>query len=88
MSVSPKRSELKNELLNLYQNKENYSIISLYRKLLTFNDKLKLYLSPETYTNYTTELYNIIDNYLYDDTLTNNEISKSINNIYIIITNI
>ena len=95
VSVSPKRKELKKELLNLYQNKENYNIVSLYRQLLTFNDKLKLYLPPETYTNYTSELYNMIDIYLYDENINDNgnhrdnayeEISKSINNIYIIIT--
>lgn len=66
MSVSSKKKDLKYELLNIYNNKENYTLISLYRELLIYNNKIQIYVSNDIYDSYTNELYNIIDTYLYD----------------------
>lgn len=66
MSVSSKKQDLKYELLKIYNNKENYTLISLYRELLIYNKKIEIYVSNEIYNSYTNELYNTIDTYLYD----------------------
>ena len=86
MTVVSRKQDLKNLMLDAIQNnKENYSMVSLYRELLVFNDKIRIYLSTDQYEIYINELYNIMDTYLYgnDDTIINN----SINQIYIIINN-
>jgi|688.fasta_scaffold1688633_1 hypothetical protein len=87
MTVVSRKQDLKNLMLDAIQNnKENYSIVSLYRELLVFNDKIRIYLSTDQYEIYINELYNIMDTYLYgnDDTIINN----SINQIHIIINNL
>lgn len=66
MSVSSKKQDLKYDLLNIYNNKENYTLISLYRELLIYNKKIQIYVSNDIYDNYINELYNIVDTYLYD----------------------
>lgn len=66
MSVSYNKRELKNKLLNIYENKENYTIISLYRELLIYNNKIQIYVSSDIYDNYINELYDIVDTYLYN----------------------
>ena len=87
MTVVSRKQDLKNLMLDAIQNnKENYSIVSLYRELLVFNDKIRIYLSTDQYEIYINELYNIMDTYLdgNDDTIINN----SINQIHIIINNL
>jgi hypothetical protein len=76
MSVSYNKRELKNKLLNIYENKENYTIISLYRELLIYNNKIQIYVSSDIYETYINELYDIVDTYLY-----NTENIEDINNI-------
>ena len=76
MSVSYNKRDLKNKLLNIYENKENYTIISLYRELLIYNNKIQIYVSSDIYDNYINELYDIVDTYLY-----NTENIEDINNI-------
>ena len=66
MSGYSKKQDLKYELLNIYNNKENYTLISLYRELLIYNKKIQIYVSNDIYDSYINELYNIIDTYLYD----------------------
>jgi hypothetical protein len=86
MTVVSRKQDLKNLMVDaIKNNKENYSMVSLYRELLVFNDKIKIYLSTDQYEIYINELYNIMDTYLYgnDDTTIHN----SINQIYIIINN-
>jgi hypothetical protein len=88
MTVVSKKQNLKNNLLNIINNnKENYSIVSLYRELLLFNNNIRIYLSTDDYTIYINELYNIIDTYLYSENNNMTIINNSINQIYIIINN-
>ena len=88
MTVVSKKQNLKNILLNIINNnKENYSIVSLYRELLLFNNNIRIYLSTDDYTIYINELYNIIDTYLYSENDNMTIINNSINQIYIIINN-
>ena len=87
MSVSYNKRELKNKLHNIYENKENYTIISLYRELLIYNNKIQIYVSSDIYDNYINELYDIVDTYLYNTE--NIEDSNNINNcLYGIIINL
>lgn len=77
---------LKNYIINIIDNnKEKTDFISLYRELLSYNNKIRIYLSFDNYENYLNELYNIIDTYLYS--YDSNIINDSINKIYIIIYN-
>jgi len=88
MTVVSKKQNLKKNLLNIINNnKENYSIVSLYRELLLFNNNIRIYLSTDDYTIYINELYNIIDTYLYSENDNMTIINNSINQIYIIINN-
>ena len=88
MTVVSKKQNLKNNLLNIINNnKENYSIVSLYREVLLFNNNIRIYLSTDDYTIYINELYNIIDTYLYSENDNMTIINNSINQIYIIINN-
>jgi hypothetical protein len=88
MTVVSKKQNLKKNLLNIINNnKENYSIVSLYRELLLFNNNIRIYLSTDDYTIYINELYNIIDTYLYSENNNMTIINNSINQIYIIINN-
>jgi len=54
----------------------NYDLISLYRKSIINNNKLRLYISPELYKNYEENVYSILDEYLYGET-ENQEIVKN-----------
>jgi hypothetical protein len=54
----------------------NYDLISLYRKSIINNNKLRLYISPELYRNYEENVYNILDEYLYGEA-ENQEIVKN-----------
>jgi hypothetical protein len=84
MPVLSKKQDLKDTIIDTIQ--KNKDIINLYRELLVFNNKIKIYLSQDAYDTYINELYNIIDTYLYSDTNSNiKNISISINKIYIII---
>jgi hypothetical protein len=84
MPVLSKKQDLKDSIIDTIQ--KNKDIINLYRELLVFNNKIKIYLSQDAYDTYINELYNIIDTYLYSDTNSNiKNISISINKIYIII---
>jgi len=88
MTIVSKKQNLKKNLLNIINNnKENYSIVSLYRELLLFNNNIRIYLSTDDYTIYINELYNIIDTYLYSENDNMTIINNSINQIYIIINN-
>jgi hypothetical protein len=88
MTVVSKKQNLKNNLLNIINNnKENYSIVSLYREVLLFNNNIRIYLSTDDYTIYINELYNLIYTYLYSENDNMTIINNSINQIYIIINN-
>jgi len=54
----------------------NYDLISLYRKSIINNNKLRLYISPELYRNYEENVYSILDEYLYGEA-ENQEIVKN-----------
>ena len=79
MSVLYNKKDLKNKLLNICQNKENYTLISLYRELLAYNNKIQIYVSNDIYDTYINELYDIVDTHLYfaEDS---NDINRIINN--------
>lgn len=84
MSVSVKKQDLKNSILNtIKNNKENYTIVILYRELLAFNSKIRIYLATDIYDSYINELYNIMDTYLYGSEDIN--LNESIEKIYTII---
>lgn len=67
MSSTISKQTLKHNLLNIYNLNETYDLISLYRKLRIYNDKVRLYTTEEIYENYIAELYNILDEYMYGD---------------------
>lgn len=85
-AISFKRQEIKTIILKIIENKDESNIVSLYRELLVFNKKAELYLPNEIYDSYISELYNIIDVYLYN--YDQEIINTSINNINMIITSI
>jgi hypothetical protein len=67
MSLTISKQALKNNLLNIYNLNEKYDLISFYRILRNHNDKIRLYTNDVIYQNYITELYNILDVYMYGD---------------------
>jgi hypothetical protein len=67
MSLNVSKQVLKNNLINIYNSNDTYDLISLYRKLRVYNDKIRLYSREDIYENYITELYNILDEYMYGD---------------------
>lgn len=81
MTSSLKKQELRNNLINIYNNKENYNLISLYRQLLVYNNIIQIYVSTEIYNAYITELYSIVDTYLYNDDFNQDDINIFLDNI-------
>jgi hypothetical protein len=73
MSSNVSKQALKNNLINIYNSNDTYDLISLYRKLRIYNDKIRLYSREDIYENYITELYNILDEYMYGDGEFNND---------------
>lgn len=73
MSSNVSKQALKNNLINIYNSNHTYDLISLYRKLRIYNDKIRLYSREDIYENYITELYNILDEYMYGDGEFNND---------------
>jgi len=67
------KQTLKLNLINIYNTNDTYDLISLYRKLRIYNDKIRLYTNEDIYENYIAELYNILDEYMYGDDEFNNE---------------
>jgi hypothetical protein len=67
LTISSKQT-LKLNLINIYNSNDTYDLISLYRKLRIYNDKIRLYTKDDNiYENYIAELYNILDEYMYGD---------------------
>ena len=66
------KQTLKHNLLDIYNLNDTYDLISLYRKLTIYNDKIRLYTNDIIYNNYITELYNLLDEYMYGDGELNN----------------
>ena len=67
------KQTLKHNLLDIYNLNDTYDLISLYRKLTIYNDKIRLYTNDIVYNNYITELYNLLDEYMYGDGESNND---------------
>ena len=61
------KQTLKYNLVNIYNTNDKYDSITLYRNLLIYNDKIRLYTNEDIYENYISELYNLIDEYMYGD---------------------
>ena len=67
------KQTLKHNLLDIYNLNDTYDLISLYRKLNIYNDKIRLYTNDIVYNYYITELYNLLDEYMYGDGESNND---------------
>jgi hypothetical protein len=67
MSLTNSKQILKYNLINIYNNNDTYDSITFYRKLITYNDKIRLYSNDDLYHKYITELYNLIDEYMYGE---------------------
>lgn len=65
MSLTNSKQILKSNLINIYNTNDTYDYITFYRKLIIYNDKIRLYTNDDLYNNYITELYNLIDEYMY-----------------------
>jgi hypothetical protein len=76
MSSTISKQTLKLNLINIYNTNDTYDLISLYRKLRIYNDKIRLYTTEDIYENYIAELYNILDEYMYGDDEFNNEVKN------------
>jgi hypothetical protein len=61
------RQNLKQNLTTIYNFHDNDDLISLYRKLRIHNDNIRLYTNDSIYQMYITELYSILDEYMYGD---------------------
>lgn len=64
-SLTVSKQTLKSNLINIYILNNTYDLITLYRKLRIYNDKIRLYTRDDIYQNYISELYNILDEYMY-----------------------
>ena len=53
------KQTLKYNLVNIYNTNDKYDSITLYRNLLIYNDKIRLYTNENIYENYISELYNL-----------------------------
>ena len=71
-TISSKQT-LKYNLIDIYNSNDTYDLISLYRKLRIYNDKIRLYTTEDIYENYISELYNILDEYMYGTGEFNND---------------
>lgn len=71
-SISSKQT-LKTNLINIYNYNDTYDLITLYQKLRIHNDKIRIYTREDIYENYISELYNILDEYMYGDGEFNND---------------
>jgi hypothetical protein len=67
------KQTLKYNLLDIYNSNDTYDLISLYRKLNIYNEKIRLYTNDIIYNNYIIELYNLLDEYMYGDGELNND---------------
>lgn len=66
-SSTVSKQTLKSNLINIYNSNDSYDLITLYRKLRIYNDKVRLYTRDDIYQNYISELYNILDEYMYGE---------------------
>jgi hypothetical protein len=66
-SSTVSKQTLKSNLINIYNSNASYDLITLYRKLRIYNDKVRLYTRDDIYQNYISELYNILDEYMYGE---------------------
>jgi hypothetical protein len=67
MSLTNSKQILKHNLINIYNNNDTYDYITFYRKLIVYNDKIRLYANDDLYNKYIVELYNLIDEYMYGE---------------------
>ena len=65
MSLTNSKEILKSNLINIYNTNDTYDYITFYRKLIVYNDKIRLYTNDDLYNKYITEIYNLIDEYMY-----------------------
>ena len=65
MSLTNSKQILKSNLINIYNTNDTYDYITFYRKLIVYNDKIRLYTNDDLYNKYIAELYNLIDEYMY-----------------------
>ena len=65
MSLTNSKEILKCNLINIYNTNDTYDYITFYRKLIVYNDKIRLYTNDDLYNKYIAELYNLIDEYMY-----------------------
>jgi len=65
MSLTDSKQILKYNLINIYNTNDTYDYITFYRKLIVYNDKIRLYTNDDLYNKYIAELYNLIDEYMY-----------------------
>jgi hypothetical protein len=65
MSLTDSKQILKYNLINIYNTNDTYDYITFYRKLIVYNDKIRLYTNDDLYNKYIVELYNLIDEYMY-----------------------
>ena len=77
MSLTNSKQILKCNLINIYNTNDTYDSITFYRKLIVYNDKIRLYTNDDLYNKYIAELYNLIDEYMYG-TEDDNEDDKKI----------
>jgi hypothetical protein len=61
------KQTLKSNLITIYNSNGSYDLITLYRKLRIYNDKIRLYTRDDIYQNYISELYNILDEHMYGE---------------------
>ena len=67
MSLTNSKEILKCNLINIYNTNDTYDYITFYRKLIVYNDKIRLYTNDDLYNKYITEIYNLIDEYMYGE---------------------
>ena len=80
MSLTNSKQILKSNLINIYNTNDTYDYITFYRKLIVYNDKIRLYTNDDLYNKYITELYNLIDEYMYGNEDNNKLIIVAKNN--------
>jgi hypothetical protein len=75
--MSSNKQILKNNIISICNNYNSYDLISLYRNLIKYNNRLRIYiLDDDVYNSYMHELYNMIDEYAYSDENNHEELKK------------
>ena len=75
--MSSNKQILKNNIISICNNYNSYDLISLYRNLIKYNNRLRIYiLDDDVYNSYMHELYNVIDEYAYNNENNHEEIKK------------